>query len=108
MGFATVLVVALVLCRHAKCLWLRFQLQLECLTVTLQLAFCCPALQRLQGDIRLRAPAEAVTLMLKASNMCMQATAGLSRPFAKSSSKKPGVAVKPILAAFDPGNSDDD
>ncbi|KAL3151579.1 hypothetical protein ABBQ38_012575 [Trebouxia sp. C0009 RCD-2024] len=34
--------------------------------------------------------------------------AGMLRPLAKPSNRKPGGAVKPILAAFDPGCSDDD
>ena len=40
--------------------------------------------------------------------VCMQAAAGMSRSLAKPGIKKPGVAVKPMLAAFGPGDSDDD
>lgn len=38
----------------------------------------------------------------------MQAVAGMSRSVAKPGVKKPGAAVKPVLAAFGAVDSDDD
>ena len=67
--------------------------------------YCCLAFQPVLCGISKHAKLQGLK---STTPLCTQAPAGMPRSLAKPGVKKPRAVVKPMLAAFGAGDSDDD